>query len=193
MTPSPADTPDMSVEEFEELARRAPETVTLEYINGKLKVKPVPDQLHGAIIMWLLRECMQQRPELALYPEQGIKVPAYRAGRVKADGALAPLDHFVGQPGEWATADGVLMAVEVTSFDSDADTRDRYDKRVGYATAGIPVYLLVDRDTDSLVVHSEPDGDTYRLCRSYKYGDTVALPSPVDITLDTEKLKDYSG
>ncbi|WP_432077127.1 Uma2 family endonuclease [Streptomyces wuyuanensis] len=193
MTPSPADTPDMSVEEFEELARRAPETVTLEYINGKLKVKPVPDQLHGAIVMWLLRECMQQRPELALYPEQGIKVPGYRTGRAKADGALAPLDHFVGQPGEWATADGVLMVVEVTSFDGDTDARDRYDKRVGYATAGIPVYLLVDRDTDSLVVHSEPDGDTYRLCRSYKYGDEVALPSPVDITLDTEKLRDYSG
>ncbi|WP_407698292.1 hypothetical protein [Streptomyces marianii] len=46
-----------------------------------------------------------------------------------------------------------------------------------------------------------PDGDHVeivmwllrRLCRSYKYGETVALPSPVDITLDTEKLKDYAG
>lgn len=82
--PAPADTPDMSVEEFEELARRAPETVTLEYINA-------------------------------------------------------------------------------------------------------------DRDTDSLTVHSEPDGDTHRLCRSHEYGDEVALPSPVDITLDTEKLKDHAG
>ncbi|MFI1470047.1 Uma2 family endonuclease [Streptomyces wuyuanensis] len=85
------------------------------------------------------------------------------------------------------------MVAEVTSHDSDTRRRDHSDKRVGYATAGIPVHLLVDRDTDSLIVHSEPDGDTYRLCRSYKYGDEVALPSPVDITLDTEKLKDYAG
>ncbi|MFJ6944921.1 Uma2 family endonuclease [Streptomyces wuyuanensis] len=192
MTPSPADTPDMSVEEFEELARRAPETVTLEYINGKLKVKPVPDGDHVEIVMWLLRQCMQQRPQLNLYPDQGLVIPTYRAGRARPDGTLAPVGYFAGR-GEWTHPEGVLMVVEVTSHDSDTRRRDHSDKRVGYATAGIPVYLLVDRDTDSLIVHSEPDGDTYRLCRSYKYGDEVALPAPVDITLDTEKLKDYAG
>lgn len=37
-------------------------------------------------------------------------------------------------------------------------------------------YINADRDTDSLTVHSEPDGDTHRLCRSHEYGDEVALP-----------------
>ncbi|MGW7364338.1 Uma2 family endonuclease [Streptomyces sp. NPDC054841] len=182
----------IDVEDFEELARRAPETVTLELINGKLKVKPVPDGDHTSIIMWLLRQCMQQRPELDLNSaEQGLMIPTYRAGRAKPDGALAPVDHFAGH-GQWADPAGVLMVVEVTSYDSDTDRRDRREKGAGYAAAEIPVYLLIDRDDNTLTVFSEPENGTYQQHPTYKYGDTVSLPDPVNITLATEKLKDYS-
>ncbi|MGC4927152.1 Uma2 family endonuclease [Streptomyces sp. DT117] len=194
MTPSPADhapRAQLSVEEFEQLARSAPETVTLELINGQLEVKPVPDGDHGTIFMWLLRQCMQHRPDLDLHPEQGLMVEAYREGRARPDGALAPRRHFAGQ-GEWAPTDGVLMAVEVTSHDRDTDRRDRNEKPLGYAAAEIPVYLLIDRESGTLVVHSEPDKGRYRQQLSYDYGDTVVLPQPVDITLDTDELKDYA-
>ncbi|WP_405507950.1 Uma2 family endonuclease [Streptomyces cyaneofuscatus] len=194
MTPSPADhapRAQLSVEEFEQLARSAPETVTLELVNGKLEVKPVPDGDHGTIFMWLLRQCMQHRPDLDLHPEQGLMVEAYREGRARPDGALAPRRHFAGQ-GEWAPTDGVLMAVEVTSHDRDTDRRDRNEKPLGYAAADIPVYLLIDRESGTLVVHSEPDKGRYRQQLSYDYGDTVVLPQPVDITLDTDELKDYA-
>ncbi|WP_326704404.1 Uma2 family endonuclease [Streptomyces cyaneofuscatus] len=194
MTPSPADhapRAQLSVEEFEQLARSAPETVTLELVNGKLEVKPVPDGDHGTIFMWLLRQCMQHRPDLDLHPEQGLMVEAYREGRARPDGALAPRRHFAGQ-GEWAPTDGVLMAVEVTSHDRDTDRRDRNEKPLGYAAAEIPVYLLIDRESGTLVVHSEPDKGRYRQQLSYDYGDTVVLPQPVDITLDTDELKDYA-
>ncbi|MEU3300347.1 Uma2 family endonuclease [Streptomyces sp. NPDC006678] len=190
MTPS-ADQPQMSVEEFEELARVAPETVTLEFINGKLGVKPVPDGDHATIIMWLVRQCMQQRPDLDLHPELELTVEAYRSGRARTDGALAPVGHFAGQQ-QWSAPEGVLMIVEVTSFDRDADARDRKEKPLAYAATGIPVYLLIDRDTDSLTVFSEPENGIYQQHPTYKYGDTVPLPAPVDITLATEKLKDYA-
>lgn len=191
MTPSSADHAQMSVEDFEHIAHTAPETVTLEFINGKLEVKPVPDGDHGAIVMWLLRQCMRHRPELALYPEQGLVTETYRNGRARPDGALAPLDHFVGR-GEWAPADGVLMTVEVTSHDRDTDLRDRIEKRDGYAAADIPVYLLVDRDAGKLVVYTDPQKGEYQSRNSHPYGATVKLPDPVGITLETEKLKDYS-
>lgn len=74
MSPSFAEHPQMTVTEFEQIARTAPETVTLEFIQGKLEVKPVPDGDHDEITMWVLRQCMQQRPELALYPERGLAV-----------------------------------------------------------------------------------------------------------------------
>ncbi|MDQ0934472.1 Uma2 family endonuclease [Streptomyces turgidiscabies] len=182
----------IEVDDFEELARRAPEGVKLELIDGKLEVKPLPDQRHGAVVMWLLVESLQQRPECRLYPEQGLKVGTYRKGHAKADAALAPLDHFVDQEGEWANSDGVLMVVEVTSHDRDTDRRDRVDKVRGYAEAGIPVYLLIDRDNDTLVVYSEPKDGTYQQNPSYPYGALVELPAPVNITLSTEKLKDYA-
>ncbi|MFE2499351.1 Uma2 family endonuclease [Streptomyces scopuliridis] len=191
MTPSTADHAQMSVEEFEQIAHAAPETVTLEFINGKLEVKPVPDGDHGEIIMWLLRQCMQQRPELALYPEQGLKVETYRNGRARPDGALVPMGHFAGQ-GEWGDPKGVLMTVEVTSHDHDTDRRDHKEKRDGYAAAGVPVYLLVDRDAGQLVVYTDPQNGRYQLRTSRPYGATVKIPAPVGIALETEPLKDFS-
>ncbi|TDU77506.1 putative restriction endonuclease [Streptomyces sp. KS 21] len=88
---------------------------------------------------------------------------------------------------------GALMVVEVTSHDADADRRDRSEKRDGYAAAGIPVYLLIDRQSCAVTVHSDPSGGSYRESPSFPYGATVKLPDPVGITLDTEALKDYAS
>ncbi|MFH8608783.1 Uma2 family endonuclease [Streptomyces sp. NPDC018029] len=191
MTPRTTDRPQMSVEDFEELASRAPETVRLEFINGKVQVKPVPDGSHGQIVMWLIKHCMQQRPELSLFPEQGLKVEGYRRGRARPDGVLAPDENFVGQ-GQWAEPAGVLMTVEVTSYDQDADRRDRVEKPDGYAASGIPVYLLVDRDAGEVRVYADPEAGRYRSLVRRAFGDAVELPEPVGITLDTAKLKEYA-
>lgn len=191
MTRSTADRPPQSlVENFEELAQHAPEAMTLELLSGKIEVKPVPDGDHEAIVLWLLRLCIQQRPELDVWPNKGIKVEAYRKGRARPDGTLAPVDHFAGH-GDWSDADGVLMVVEVTSNDWDTDQRDRIDKPDGYAAAEIPVYLLIDRGACTVSVYSDPRDGRYMSRHSHPYGDVVELPDPVGITLETEKLKDY--
>ncbi|MFF2229170.1 Uma2 family endonuclease [Streptomyces anulatus] len=192
MTPSTADHvphAQLSVEDFEQLARTSPETVTLELINGKLEVKPVPDGDHDEIIMWVAMQCMRQQPELRLYRERGLRIGGYRNGRARPDGTLAHAGRFAGD-GEWSSPDRILMTVEVTSHDTDS--RDRTEKRDGYAASNIPVYLLIDRESGTLVVHSEPDKGRYRQQHSYDYGDAVPLPGPVDITLDTEELKNYA-
>jgi Uma2 family endonuclease len=192
MTPRTSDRPQMLVEEFEELARHAPESARLEFLHGKIGVKPMPDGNHAQIVAWLNKRCMQHRPELYLFPEQGLKVEAYRKGRARPDGALALDEHFVGK-GEWSDPDGVLMAVEVTSHDRDADQRDRVEKPDGYAAAGIPVYLLVDRDLDSVTVYADPEGGVYRSVTTRAFGSVIELPAPVGITLETEKLKDFAN
>lgn len=51
------------------------------------------------------------------------------------------------------------MVVEVTSYDTDE--RDREEKPSAYAQTGIPVYLLIDRDSCEALVYSEPDGNAY--------------------------------
>jgi hypothetical protein len=47
--------PQMPVEDFEALARRAPETVWLEFIGGRLVVKRGPDGDRSEIVAWLQR------------------------------------------------------------------------------------------------------------------------------------------
>lgn len=189
MTPRTEQQPQMSVEEFEQLERHAPETVWLEFINGKVQVKPAPDGNHSEVYMWLLERCMHLRPDLRLYPERGLKTEAYRKGRARADAILMPKGGLKGH-GEWSEADGVLMAVEVTSYDSDTSQRDRVEKPDGYAAAGIPVYLLIDRDDFSVVLFNQPEDGRYRHQEKSPFGATIKIPDPVNITLDTEPLKE---
>ncbi|MEU5607587.1 Uma2 family endonuclease [Streptomyces sparsogenes] len=186
-------TSHMLVEEFEQIASAAPETVTLEFINGRIEEKCVPDGDHDEVVKWLQKRCMQHRPDLWLYAgERGLKVEAYRKGRARPDGVLAPDGRFAGD-GEWSDPAGVLMTVEVTSHDRDTDRRDRVEKPAAFATAGIPVYLLVDRDACAVVVHTNPDPKSgcYLDIHRAPFGEQVVIPDPVGITLDTDVLKAY--
>ncbi|MFI5805771.1 Uma2 family endonuclease [Streptomyces sp. NPDC051561] len=179
----------MLAEEFERIAAAAGrEGVRLEFIHGRLGVKAVPDGDHDEILRWLSKRCMQARPDLWLYPERGLRIEEYRKGYAKPAGALAPEGSFAGQ-GEWADPGKVLMVAEVTSYDSDTDLRDRRDKPLAYAQAGIPVYLLVDRDSCEVLVHSEPDSGTYAHLVRRPFGRTIELPDPVGFALETEPLK----
>ncbi|GHJ34998.1 Uma2 family endonuclease [Streptomyces sp. TS71-3] len=189
--PSAVAPPKVTIEEFEQIARTSPETVRLEFLNGRIEVKAVPDGNHREIVMWLLEQCMRHRTDLRLYSEAGLKVGHHPRGRARPDGTLAPRRHFTGT-GEWVEPGGVLMVVEVTSRAPDTNRRDRVEKPAGYAAAGIPVYLLVDRDTASVVVHAEPEDGRYRSITSRAYGTAVDLPQPVGFTLDTNELKEFA-
>lgn len=189
----------MSVNEFEkiaELVEKESDAVRFEFIDGRIGVRKVADGDHGEIILWLMGRCMQSRPDLVLNPFQGLKVEKYRHGRARPDGSLVPVRHFAGK-GDWADPTGVLMTVEVTSYDSDSDSdsdtdrRDRKEKPVAYAATGIPLYLLIDRDACAVTVHSDPAPDGYRHIETVKFGGKLRLPDPVGIELDTEALKNF--
>ncbi|GHI91066.1 Uma2 family endonuclease [Streptomyces olivaceus] len=192
MTVMSEHTSQMPVDDFETIASTAPETVTLEFIDGRIGVKAVTDGDHTTILSWLTRRCMQSRPELDLARGQGLRVDAYRQGRARPDAILTPEAHFAGK-GEWADPDGALMVVAVTSYDSDTDRRDRHEKPAAYGEAGVPVYLLIDRDSLTVTVYSSPDRQVggYRDAHVTKFGETLVLPDPVGIELDTEILKNY--
>ncbi|GAA2116266.1 Uma2 family endonuclease [Streptomyces synnematoformans] len=183
----------MTQKDFEALAQlgaRVNEALRLEFIYGKIGEKGMPDGDHGRIIEWLTRLSIQSDPEWWLYPEQGLRIEQYRKGNARPDGCLAPSGTFVGQ-GEWASPDDVLMVVEVTARDSDTNQRDRTDKPRAYAETGIPVYLLIDRDTCEVKVHSEPGDARYDKIVTVPIGKTVTLPDPVGLELDTEPLKNW--
>jgi Uma2 family endonuclease len=187
--------PQMSVEEFERIAafaaKETDDAVRLEFINGRIGVKKVADGDHDTIVVWLSKRCMQVRPDLDLYQGRGLRVEKYRDGRARPDAVLVPEEHFAGH-GEWADPSGVLLVLEVTSYDSDTDKRDRQEKPVAYGAAGIPFYLLIDRDACTALLYSDPEPDVgYGNCRTAPFGVPLVIPPPLGIELNTEKLKAY--
>ncbi|CAL9512331.1 Uma2 family endonuclease [Streptomyces sp. enrichment culture] len=187
-----APTPQMPVDEFETIAAAAPETVTLEFVGGRIGVRPATDGNHSTLVCWLAKRCLRARPDLDLCGAQGLRVDARQQSRARPDAVLVPEAHFAGH-GAWADPAGALMVVEVSSYDPDADRRSRHEKPAAYGEAGIPLYLLIDRDSCTATVHSGPDRRVggYRNAHVTKFGETLVLPDPVGIELDTEVLRNY--
>ncbi|MFD7295985.1 Uma2 family endonuclease [Streptomyces sp. NPDC059897] len=143
------------------------------------------------MVAWAAREFASADPGWWLTSGRGLRVGARGEDNVRPDGTLARSETFLGQ-GEWAPTGGVLMVLDATSHDAETSCRDRTEKPRLYAESGISVYLLIDRDTCEVKVHSQPDGVRYEQVVTVPFGKTVALPEPVGIELDTEPLKDWA-
>ncbi|WP_436787750.1 Uma2 family endonuclease [Yinghuangia sp. YIM S10712] len=68
---------------------------------------------------------------------------------------------------------------------------DIHEKPAEYAASDVPVYLIVDRKVPEVVVHHGPTGHGYAHTDRYPVGKDVALPGPIDMTLDMTFLPDY--
>lgn len=75
--------------------------------------------------------------------------------------------------------------VEVTSSRPEPD---RGAKRHCCARAGIPLYLLVDREKKTVTLFSEPKDDDYVADVRVPFGRPLALPEPFAFELDTSEL-----
>ncbi|GAB0101797.1 Uma2 family endonuclease [Nocardia sp. JMUB6875] len=162
----------------------------LEFIDGRMTMKALPDGNHNRIVIWLLLLSMPRSPGLFLHQNQGLMVESDRCGRARPDGVLAPLEAFVGTS-KWAPSDQVITVVEVTSRDSETNRRDRIEKPRAFAQSGIPIYLLIDRDNTEVVVYSNSNGEVYQQVCQYAFGLQVRVPVPLDLTIDTAPLQDW--
>ncbi|WP_307840870.1 Uma2 family endonuclease [Streptomyces sp. GESEQ-4] len=77
------------------------------------------------------------------------------------------------------------IAAQLHGHRDSTAVRDREKKIRGYARAGIPVYLLIDREEGEVIVYSEPSGDDYAKSPKRKLGLAVPLPEPLGFELDT--------
>ncbi|MFZ3558569.1 Uma2 family endonuclease [Streptomyces sp. BH055] len=184
----------LSQEEFEELDRLAAkvsDALRLEFVGARIREKPLPDGDHSTMVGWAARAFASADPGWWLTQGRGLRVGVGSGSNVRPDGTLAPSEAFVGQ-GEWVPADEVLMVLDVTSRDPETSGRDRREKPRLYAESGIPVYVLVDRDSHEVKVHSQSDGVRYGQVVTVPFGKAVSLPEPVGIELDTEPLKEWA-
>lgn len=175
------------------LALETPEGSKAEFIDGEIVVTPPPDGEHEDYFSTLVRHVLRHSVnEMDIAGTKGLILPGSERTqhlRVIPDATFAPreLRLFRGAP-TWMPPQGVAMVAEVTSTNPQ---RDRVAKRHAYARAGIPLYLLIDRERATAILHSEPsdgDHDDYAVTRVAPFGKPLPLPEPFEFELDTGEL-----
>ncbi|MDX2562205.1 Uma2 family endonuclease [Streptomyces sp. TX20-6-3] len=175
-------------ETFELFSAVAPKGWRVELLEGEIHVGPPADGEHEEIVTEVVEQVIARRidRELRNFTGLGLSLPgAPDPVRVVADLVIAPKGSFDDQR-EWHAPDPVLLVAEVTSASTAG--RDRVQKIRFYARAGIPLYLLIDREAGEAVVCSEPAGDDFALKSVHKLGTQVPLPDPLGFTLDTAEF-----
>ncbi|GAA0661976.1 Uma2 family endonuclease [Kitasatospora atroaurantiaca] len=153
-----------------------------ELIEGEIVVTPPPDGNHEAAFAIISKQLYRMsRDEVHVSGAKGLITPR---GRFIPDGTVGHEGLFDDQE-PWMPAAGVLLVFEITS---SRPSTDREAKRLGYAAAGIPLYLLVDRTDGALTLFSSPENGDYRDLNRVSFGKPLELPAPFAFTLDSALL-----
>jgi Uma2 family endonuclease len=168
---------------------RGPEGSKVEIIEGIITVAPPPSNAHHVTAELVQRMLYRTLPDgLAVFQTQGVTMPGH-GGLYIPDLLVIPRAAVQGRPGNHVPVDEAELVVEITSR-GNAD-HDRVDKLHGYASAGVPLYLLLDthhsgRPTATL--YGEPREGRYTVLDTVKYGEVLRLPEPFDLDLETGVL-----
>ena len=165
-----------------------PEGSKVEIIEGIITVSPAPAYRHNVIAARIQRRLYSVIPEdWEIFQTLAIAVPS-RLGMLIPDLVVAP----VREDTETDTHIPAALAELVVEVTSKSNARhDRSSKPAAYATAGIPLYLLVDRwapDGPTVILYGEPQGAVYRPLVTAKSGEPVKLPAPFDLLIDTSEF-----
>ncbi|MDT9697938.1 Uma2 family endonuclease [Streptomyces sp. P17] len=172
------------------LALDTPEGFRAELIEGEIVVTPPPDGDHEKYISRIVRQVIKlSRTEMDFSGNKGLRLKSGEGcpkNHVIPDVTFARIDvDAFGGAGSWMPCDGVAMVLEVTSAKPRAD---REAKRRCYARGGISLYLLVDRDSSSITLFSDPEKDDYREHCTRPFGKPLTLPAPFAFDLETTDL-----
>jgi Uma2 family endonuclease len=161
-----------------------PEGYRVEIIEGKITVAATPFGKHASIVRRIRMAIEPTLPseEYGFYENLTCEEP--EIDRYVPDLGVWPVE-YVDSDDEWVfAAEMCVFAAEVTS---PQQAKRDYAKAIGYARAGVPVYLIVDRTRRVCVVLTEPEGGTYKNRHEEPFGKPVALPLDPPVTIDTSR------
>ncbi|WP_377274018.1 Uma2 family endonuclease [Peterkaempfera sp. SMS 1(5)a] len=185
MAHEPRTQEDILLESFLDL--QTPEGFRAELIEGEIVVTPPPDGDHEKYISRVVRQVVRRSAtDMDVSGHKGLRVsagPGHPRNHVIPDATFAPLSlDLFGGAEPWMPPNGISMVVEVTSTRPE---RDRIAKRHCYARAGIPLYLLIDREESRVSLFSLPEGDEYTEVHLAPFGKPIDIPAPFSFALET--------
>ncbi|MFJ3940028.1 Uma2 family endonuclease [Streptomyces parvus] len=173
---------ERTLDEMFEWLEPTPEGFKVEIVEGNVYMSPQRDT-HWEITFDILEQLRTTYERRQLKTDVRIDLPGHLNGFASDVVALSP-DAVKGEDGRWRYQD-IEFVAEVISKATAAN--DYGVKKAVYATAGVPVYLIVDPYTGTWHLHTLPKEDEYRSVLSLDFGTPVDLTSTVvGLTLATD-------
>jgi Uma2 family endonuclease len=185
MTLEPGAPADFLLQDF--LALDTPEGYRAELINGEIVVTPPPEGKHESITSTVVRQVIRSSAtDMDFSGVKGLVLPGAERHHVIPDATFTPRQaRLFDDAPSWMRPQGVAMVTEVTSSRPEIG---REAKRLAYAAAGIPLYLLVDQQRRQVTLFSEPSRNDYAHAVTVAFGGKIDLPEPFGFTLDTSEF-----
>ena len=189
--PSPATPaePTMSLIDMADFAARRLPGHRVEILGGQLIATPSADGAHAKSLTNLtLALAALHGGETSVVQAVGVWLPTGGDEHAVPDLAVVDAD-FLEHEVKYSCYDPAVfrLVLEVTS----TNWRNDLEQKPGaYARAGIPVYVIGDRQHGEVVVLTDPHDGEYRTRSTYKKGETFTLPETIGakVELETDSL-----
>ncbi|MFB8035448.1 Uma2 family endonuclease [Streptomyces sp. NPDC056004] len=159
----------------------APEGFKVEIVEGIIYLSP-QRRTHWRIILDIIEQLRARYPRERLLSDVRIDFPGLLNGF--ASDVVALTEGATEDADDQCHYQDIEFVAEVISKSTAAN--DYGPKKATYATAGVPVYLIVDPYTGTWHLHTLPKEDEYRSVLSLDFGTPVDLTSTVvGLTLET--------
>jgi Uma2 family endonuclease len=180
----------------------------VEVIGGEIVVSPGPTVDHNGMVRDIERGLFASELADPAFPWRSVQTTDLNLFEI-GDGYIPDLivmETDVLAEARAAKAKHLLphqvdLVVEVTSRSNAVTDRQPDRKRAtgtkwsGYAHAGIPYYLLVDRDPkiSNATLYGNPDrrSGTYTPIETWDFGDVIGLPQPFGFEVSTEQWEHW--
>ncbi|MFE2717847.1 Uma2 family endonuclease [Streptomyces mirabilis] len=171
-------------EAAEQLSRALPGH-RVEILQGRLVVTPPPDGSHALSLSWLVEAfggAGARKAGLRYVQGIGLWLPALSDDYAIPDFSVVDEDFRDALVQKNCYAPNVFrLVMEVTSSNWSDDLGPKVES---YAQAGIPVYIVVDRKHDEVLLHQNPVDGKYDVPQRFKRGQSVPVPDSVGVALD---------
>jgi Uma2 family endonuclease len=147
-----------------------------ELVEGTIIIRPTASGGRLSVKMSFTRQFFRHGWDGVMV---GLATPT---GKFVPDLTVVDPGYWENDPGKgWLIPDRIAMVMDVTSSDALVD---RGLRRQGYAAAGIPLYLFVDRRRKETVLFGKPEDNDYTVSVWRPISEPIPLPEPFSFTLE---------